>query len=69
MKRDYSFCIWPGERWGWESAICDVFRNVTRMEMTFTPLEWSQFCASLERSGFAIREAESRAYDEWKAIL
>lgn len=67
MKRDYSFCVWP-EEGTWEQPMYEVFRNFTRMEMTFTPLEWSQFCASLERSGFTVREADSRSHDEWKAV-
>ncbi len=54
MTYDYEFSVWPAQ--GQETSLFDVFRNVRRMVMTFTPDEFAGFRDSLGRSGFTLRE-------------
>jgi hypothetical protein len=52
---DYEFSVWPAEH-GWESAIYEVFRHVPRICVPTTEHQFHVFRASLERSGFTLRE-------------
>jgi hypothetical protein len=53
---DFEFSVWPAES-GWESAVYDVFRHLPRISMPATERQFRAFRASLERSGFTLREA------------
>jgi hypothetical protein len=52
---DYEFSVWPVER-TWEPAVYEIFRYVPRISITTTENEFQLFRASLERSGFSLRE-------------
>jgi hypothetical protein len=52
---DYEFSAWPNEN-GWESAVYEVFRHVPRICIATAEDQFRAFRASLERSGFTLRE-------------
>lgn len=65
---DYEFTVWPYES-TWEWSIYELFRNMTtRQVMTFTETGWASFRASVERSGFTLREIERVPHHEPEAV-
>jgi hypothetical protein len=66
---DYEFSVWPHERC-WEQAVYDLFRNMaTRQVHVLTGTGFAAFRASLERSGFTLREIERVPHHEPEAVL
>lgn len=53
----YEFSVWPRED-AWEQPIYETFRFYPRISMTFTEAGWATYSASMERSGFTLREVE-----------
>lgn len=62
MTYDYEFRVWPAQ--GQETSLFEVFRNVHRMVLTFTPEDFAGFRDSLGRSGFTLREVTRVPYCE-----
>jgi len=52
---EYEFRVWPTEQ-GWENSVHEVFRNFPRVALVMRVQEFEEFRASLERSGFTLRE-------------
>lgn len=67
MKFDYSFAVWPLEG-HWDHAVYRLFAGQPRQVHTFTEDEWGQFRASIERSGFTLREVERVPHHEPEAV-
>jgi hypothetical protein len=60
---DYEFSVWPSDR-GWDPAVYEVFRSLPRIAMVLAEDDFRLFRASLERSGFTIREATRALHHE-----
>jgi hypothetical protein len=69
-KYDYTFSVWPAERWGFSGALFDLFRLLSpRAEMTFTAEEFEGFRSALNRNGFTLRAVVRVPHHDPETIL
>lgn len=63
QRYDYSFSVWPSETWAFQRAVYLTFEHMNaRLTLTFTPLEFERYRASLAFHGLTLREIERVPY-------
>lgn len=66
---DYSFFVWPAEKWGFTRQTYDLFRLLpNRVEMTFTAEEFEMFRSAVNRDGLTLREISRIPHHEPEAV-
>jgi hypothetical protein len=68
-RYDYSFSVWPDEKWGFDSSVFSLFRALgTRVEMEFSEGQFELFRSSLSHYGLTLREVERVPHFEPEAV-
>lgn len=69
-KYEYSFCLWPDEKWNFPYEIFEVFECLKgRMVFDWTPKHFEQVRSALSDYGLVMHEISRRPFCKEEIVL